>query len=295
MKRKNFITIGTFDGLHRGHQAVIRRLLALARRRGMDTRVVMFEVPPRLFFHPHVVPRLLTTAKERVELLRGMGVGGVKALRFDRSIAVQTPRAFFENVLVKGMNAGGVLVGSDFCFGKDRAGTVQTLAELCREKGLAFEAEELVCRGPAKVSSTRVRVLLETGRVERARRLLGRPFVVGGRVVAGRGLGSKLGFPTANLKVPPEKLLPPGVFAGRAHWDGKSRAAAVNIGTKPTVEAAGRLSVEVHLPGFKGDLRGKVLRVELLRRLRSEKKFASVDALKAQVAKDVRRAEAFAS
>jgi riboflavin kinase/FMN adenylyltransferase len=254
----------------------------------------MFEIPPRLFFHPNIVPRLLTTPEERVELLRGMGVGGVKRLRFDGKIAAQSPRVFFESILVKGMKAGGVLVGSDFCFGKGRSGTVETLAELCRERGMRFEAEPLVCRGPGKVSSTRARVQLETGRVERARRLLGRPYAVIGKVVKGRGLGRTIGVPTANLRVPEGKLLPPGVFAARARWDGKSRPAAVNIGTAPTV-ASGPMKVEVHIIGFKGNLLGKTLRVELLRRLRSEMKFPSLDALKSQLARDIHRAEVLAS
>lgn len=283
------VTLGTFDGVHRGHGKLVRSLLRLAARRRLRSLVVLFERPPRFHFRPESSTPLLTLPRERERLLRSLGVDRVETLRFGPRWAAMSHENFFEGYLLRRLGAAGLLVGPDFAFGRGRLGDVAWLRSACRSRGLSLWVGPLLRARGRKISSTRIRELVSAGRVEDAARLLGRPYSLEGRVTRGRGLGRKLGFPTANLRVDPGKLLPRGVFQVRARLPGSARArpGVCNVGTRPSA-GGGPLSVEVHLPGFSGDLYGCVLGVEFLRRLRSERKFPSLEALKRQIARDVR-------
>ena len=283
------VTIGTFDGVHRGHQRLMRWVLSRARRLGLKTRVVLFAAPPRFFLRPGQALPLLTEPEERARLLLILGIDRVEILRFGPRWARMEHTRFFEEYLVRRWRAGGLLVGRDFAFGKGRKGDLDYLRRACAARQMSLGVLPLLRAGRGKVSSSRVRELLEAGRVGAAAHLLGRPYSLSGKVERGAGLGRKLGFPTANVAYPRGLAAPPGVFAARVTGPGLSgRKAAANVGTRPTVSGGRRRLLEVHVPGFSGGLYGRRLTVEFLRRLRGERKFPSLDSLKRQIARDIR-------
>ena len=288
---KYLVTIGTFDGVHLGHQKLIRWALDRAKELKMKSRVVFFVSPPRFYFKPDLIVPLLTTGLDRRAFIRGLGVDRVEMLRFGPRWAEMPHTDFFEKYLIKRWKAGGVLVGKDFAFGKGRLGDLKFLERETTARDMALGVLPLVRVGGRKISSSRIRGVLAKGDVERAGLMLGRPFTLQGTVVKGKGIGRKLGFPTANIRVPAEVMTPCGVF--HVLVSGGSlrgpRSAVCNIGTRPTVGSrAKKPVVEVHIPGFSGSLYGKKLRVEFLKRLRAEKKFRSLEALKKAIAADIK-------
>ena len=284
------VTIGTFDGVHRGHQKLMRWVRRLSRRLHMRTRVVFFASPPRFYFHPKFTHPLLTTSLQRRAILKSLGMDRVEILRFGPHWARMPHERFFEEYLVRRWKAGGVLVGRDFAFGAGRKGDPAYLRRACGARGMRLGILPLVRVRGRKISSRDIRRLLDSGSVAEAGRLLGRPYTLTGRVVRGRGLGARLGFPTANLRVSPELLAPPGVFHVRAEVPHAGTLDAVcSIGHRPTIGRGLKPTVEVHIPGWSGDLYGKVLRIEFLLRLRGERKFKSLEALRRAIARDLRR------
>ncbi|MDE2290805.1 MAG: riboflavin biosynthesis protein RibF, partial [Elusimicrobia bacterium] len=281
---------GTFDGVHRGHRKLLEWVKARARREGLQTRVVFFVAPPRFHFRPELRVPLVTSGRDRRALLKALGIDRVEMLRFGPRWAEMPHTAFFERYVVGRWRAGGLLVGRDFAFGKGRLGDLAFLKSACAARGLSLGVLPLVRVAGRKISSSRIRRLLLAGDVRAAARLLGRPFSVAGRVVHGGHLGRKLGFPTANVHVPPEVLAPPGVYEVRVHgpWP-QARRAVCNVGVRPTIEGERRRHVEVHVPGWSGSLYHRRLTVEFLRRLRGERKFPSVEALQLQIARDISR------
>lgn len=285
---KALVTLGTFDGVHRGHQKLVRRLLADAKRWRLRPTAVVFDRPPRFFFHPELGTPLATTVEERRELLLAMGVASVRVLPFNRHMAHVPHTRFFEDYILRRCRAGGLLVGPDFAFGRGRKGDIAWLSRACDLLGLKLGVLPIARAGGLKIGSTRIRELLLEGEVREAARLLGRLHFVEGEVARGDGLGRRLGAPTANLRVPEQKLAPPGVFQVRVLPLGK--LGACNVGVRPTVAGVGERRVEVHVLDWKKDLYGRRLRLEFLRRIRPERKFPSLDALREQIAKDVRAA-----
>lgn len=283
------VTIGTFDGVHRGHQKLLKWVRARARRLGLKVRVVFFVRPPRFYFHPGAAVPLLTDAGDRAAILKGLGCDRVEALRFGPRLARMPHTRFFEEHVVRRWRAGGLLVGRDFAFGRGRKGDLAYLKEACAARGLKLGVLPLVRVAGRKISSSDIRAFLMKGRAREAARLLGRPHFVRGRVARGRGLGARLGFPTANLRVSPEVLLPPGVFHVRVEGAGpRPREGVANVGVRPTLGRRARRPVlEVHLPGFSGNLYGRRLKLEFLRRLRPERRFGSLEELKAAIRRDV--------
>ena len=291
---RSLVTVGTFDGVHRGHQRLVRRLLAEAERSRLRPAVVLFDRPPRFFFHPEQAGPLITTVEERRTLLAGLGVRSVHVLPFNRHMAHVSHERFFEEYLLRRCLAGGLLVGPDFAFGRDRKGDIGWLTHACDVLGLRFSILPLIQAGGHKIGSSRIRRLLAEGTVGEAARLLGRRYALTGEVHKGDGLGRRLGVPTANLAVCEEKIAPPGVFKVRVRSaDGKGRLdrpGVCNVGTRPSVCDAGERRIEVHVLGFSGSLYGRRLTVEFLRRLRPERRFDSVDALREQIRRDIRAA-----
>ncbi|MBD2103467.1 bifunctional riboflavin kinase/FAD synthetase [Leptolyngbya sp. FACHB-261] len=301
------VALGNFDGLHRGHYQVIQPVLQPQATAGesLVPTVLSFAPHPQEFFSGTVRP-LLTPLPEKAACLKSWGIEQLMLLPFDVELAALSPQEFLERILREQLRAQRVSVGFNFRFGHRRAGTVEDLRRWSSSLGIeVVVVPELACEGE-RVSSSRVRACLLAGEVDEARRLLGRPYCLTGRVVQGQQLGRTLGFPTANLQVPERKFLPrDGVYCVRATWLSKalsaedslaadlalgragnpSAVAVMNIGTRPTVNGMTR-TVEVHLLNWSGDLYGSLLSVDLERFLRPEQKFDSLEALKQQIALD---------
>ncbi len=281
------LTIGNFDGVHNGHQAMLARLVAAARARGLTATVLTFEPHPREFFAPQSAPTRLTSLREKLELLAAHGVDRVHVQRFSAAFAALSPEAFVERMLVGALGARWVLVGDDFRFGAKRAGDFAFLADAARRHGFDLEAMPTVSDGGVRVSSSAVREALARGELARAHALLGRAYSISGRVVHGDKLGRALGFATANVQLKHNRPPLGGIFAVRVHGiDAAPREGVASLGVRPTVHAAGKSVLEVHLFDFTDDLYGAHLRVEFLAKLRDEKKYADLDTLKAQIARD---------
>jgi riboflavin kinase/FMN adenylyltransferase len=281
------LTIGNFDGIHRGHQAVLVRLMAEARARDLPSAVLTFEPHPREFFDPERAPTRLTSLREKLALLEALGVDLVHVQHFDQTFATLTAAQFIDPVLVRQLRAKLVLIGDDFCFGARRAGDFAMLEAASHEKGFELIAMPTIGDAGERISSSAVREALRAGDLARARSLLGRHYSMTGRVIRGRQLGRELGWPTANVQLRHNRPPLTGIFAVRVHGaDSRPRDAVASLGYRPTVEDEGRALLEVYLFDFAGDLYGRLLTVELLHKLRDEAKFESLDALRAQIAQD---------
>ena len=287
------ITIGTFDGVHLGHRALIALTIAEARTRDLTPVVLTWDRHPAATLRPDVAPPMLTSPERKVELLRETGPDVVAVLPFDVPLSRREPESFVEDVLVKGLGARLVLVGEGWRFGRGRAGTVDLLTELGRDLGFEARGVTLEEVGGEAASSSRVRKAVTSGDLVLAERLLGRPFDLDGVVEHGDARGAGLGFPTANVAIDPSIASPPvGVYAGRARVTGSWFPAATNVGVNPTFGGTGTPRIETYLVGFDGDLYGQALRVEFWARLRDEKRFDSVDELVEQMGRDVEATKA---
>lgn len=287
------VTIGTFDGVHLGHRALIARTIAEARERELTPVVLTWDRHPAATLRPEVAPPMLSSPERKIELLQETGAEMVAVLPFDVPLSQRPPESFVEDVLVKGLGARLVLVGEGWRFGKGRAGTVELLEELGR--GFGFEARGVSLEevGGEAASSSRVRKAVTAGDLRLAERVLGRPFDLDGVVEHGDARGKGLGFPTANLAIDPAIASPPvGVYAGRGRVGASWFPAATNVGVNPTFGGGGQPRIETYLVGFDGDLYGQTIRVEFWERLRDEKRFDSVDELIEQMGKDVAATEA---
>ncbi|NTV95514.1 MAG: bifunctional riboflavin kinase/FAD synthetase [Thiobacillus sp.] len=285
--RPNAVTIGNFDGVHLGHQAMLARLTARAASVGGLPTVLTFEPHPREIFTPDAAPTRLTSLREKLEILRGLGVGHVHVCRFSKAFAALGPEDFVQRILVDGLKARYVLVGDDFRFGARRAGDFDMLMAYGEKYGYKAEAMHTVEAAGQRASSTAVREALASGDMAGAAQLLGRPYSISGRVVGGDQIGRKIGYPTANILLKHNRPPLKGVFAVRVQglsapdWPG-----VANLGTRPSVHPNGNPTLEVHLFDLDRNLYGRHLRVEFLHKLRDEAKFPSFDALVAQIGKD---------
>jgi len=284
------VALGSFDGVHLGHQALFQSAIARAHARGALAVAATFEPHPGKVLVPSLAPKLLTPLSRKLELFEACGLDAVVLQPFDRQYATASPEQFLSRDLFGGLAPGDVVVGPDFTFGKARMGTVASLRAACQLAQVGFfEQPAVTCDGGGVVSSTKIREFIAEGRVAAAAVMLGRPFDLVGTVTHGQGRGRTLGFPTANLH--PENEVRPGlgVFAVRALVGKDVLGGAVNIGRKPTFGEE-EVTVEAHLFDFKGDLYGKRLVVELWQRLRDERVFESDEALSEQIATDVQAA-----
>lgn len=292
--RGGAVTIGNFDGVHLGHARLVQQLLASARQVGGPAIVFTFDPHPVRLLRPQSAPPPLTWTDRKAALLAELGVTAIVAYPTDEALLQLTPEDFFRSLVVDKLAANAVVEGNNFFFGRGRAGTIQTLAELCSAAhvDLAIVDPEIV--GEKIVSSSRVREAVQAGDVDLARQLLTRPYRIRGMVTHGAGRGGKLGFPTANLEAIDTILPGAGVFAGRAFSAAGAWPAAINIGPNPTF-GEHVLKVEVHLIDFSGPLYGQPLEVEFLSRLRGTTPFESVAALKAQLGNDIAAARRIAA
>jgi riboflavin kinase/FMN adenylyltransferase len=281
------LTIGNFDGVHRGHQAMLDRLKERARALGLSACVLTFEPHPLELFAPQTAPTRLTSLREKLELLAAHGIERVHVSRFNRAYASRSPQDFIEHVLLEGLAMRWLLIGDDFRFGAKRAGDFSLLREASRQHGFGLEAMPTVEQEGVRVSSSAVRAALAAGRLAEAEALLGRPYSISGRVVTGDRLGRRIGFPTANVQLRHNRPPLSGIFAVRTvDGHGQVRNGAASLGLRPTIDDSGRAKLEVHLFDFAGDLYGQHLRIDFLHKIRDEKKFPDLEALKACIAED---------
>ncbi|HOA94074.1 MAG TPA: bifunctional riboflavin kinase/FAD synthetase [Quisquiliibacterium sp.] len=326
------LTIGNFDGVHLGHQAVLQELRAQADRRGLPTCVLTFEPHPREYFaalhrstaeggHADAAagaagsapaeapgaamagspgaaatqapPRILTE-RDKLDALSRYGVDRVCIAHFNASVAALPAATFVDEVIVEGMQARFLLIGDDFRFGAKRQGSFETLRALGPQRGFELAQMATIRRDGARISSSAVRTALATGDFALAESLLGRPYFISGHVVHGRKLGRTLGFPTLNIRLNFDHPAVAGVFVVQVHGVAdRPWPAVASLGTRPAVERNGKLLLEVHLFDFSGDLYGKLVRVEFLQRLREERHYDSLEALTAQIDLDARQARGF--
>ena len=286
------LTLGVFDGVHRGHRMLVERLRAEAAARQLGSGIVTFHPHPITVLRPDIEISYLTSLETRVEQLRTTGVDFVAVVQFTSELA-QVSAEDFARILVEETGLKLIVIGRDFALGRNREGTPQRLAELGLDLGFEVQPIELLPEDGAPVSSTRVREALAAGLMAEAADLLGRPFALRGPIVHGDERGRTIGFPTINLGLSPDLALPAdGVYASRTEVGGRSLESCTNIGVRPTFDGV-RRSVETHLLDFEGDLYDRVASVELLHRLRPEQKFDGPEALIAQIRRDVEETRAW--
>lgn len=279
---KRALAIGNFDGLHLGHQALLKNLTAQAGQKMLSPAVMTFEPHPREFFTPQNAPARLSSMREKLEYFKEAGVQEVFVCRFNQAFAGVSAHDFMHQMLKQALNVNAILVGEDFKFGAKRLGNVQDLIQT----GFDLTPFPEVVVGQTRVSSTRVRDALAIGDLNQAQLLLGRPYSISGKVVHGAKRGRQLGYPTANVHMRHERPALTGVYAVKL--DGLNGVA--NLGVRPTIAGVPKLMLEVHVFDFDGDLYDQHVHVQFYHKIRDEMKFASLDALKAQIANDVNAA-----
>ncbi len=291
------VTVGSYDGVHKGHRQIIARMAAIARLRHLTSVVVTFEPHPRRVLKGPVSGPLglLTTLEEKIDLLAEENIDLLFVIRFTPDFASRTSDDFIRNVLVKLLGAKIIIIGYDHAFGRDRSGSQRTLEQLGIELGFDVKVVEEVLIGQKHFSSTRIRRLLEAGKIDEANEFLGSPYMVSGSVVDGEKRGRDIGFPTVNLRLSDsDKLLPrSGVYHTQTVIDGTLYNAMMNVGVRPTVSSEGIKTVEANILGYRGDLYGASLRFKLLRFIREERKFSSLEELKIQLEKDKKTVELY--
>ena len=289
--RDMLLTIGVFDGAHLGHQYLILKLVEQAQQQDLLSGVVTFRQHPQEVLQPETRLPFLTDLDERISLLRNEGVEVIIPISFTAQSARLGARRFVE-LLRKYLRMRGLVIGADFALGRNREGNADALRALGQEMGFSVTVVPAVILNGEVVSSTAIREALAKGDVEKVRRLTGRSFSLHGQVITGAGRGVALGFPTANLDMAPEQALPQdGVYATWAYIDGRVYQSMTNIGVNPTFDDSKRV-VEIYIVDYRGDLYGRELKVEIMERLRAEKKFSTVEELKQQIAEDVKRGRA---
>jgi riboflavin kinase/FMN adenylyltransferase len=291
--RPTVLTLGVFDGLHLGHQLIMRTVVERALSLDAMPTVITFDPHPRAVLHPETAPPLLQTFDQKIEALGVLGIEQTIVIRFTQEFAHLGAEDFLHDLVYERLQAREVYLGRGFAFGRGREGNIELLEKMSARLGFyAAEVPEVQLRRK-RISSSRIRELLKEGRVNLARRMLGRPYGVEGRVVRGDERGRTLGFPTANL-APQNRVIPRrGVYITATLVEGAWRRSVTNIGTRPTFAGAAEPSVETYILNWTGDLYGDVVRVRFLRRLRDERKFASVEELKEQIMRDRLRAESY--
>lgn len=289
--RGSLVSIGNFDGVHLGHQQLLRRLLAHARQRNVPATAITFDPHPLTLLRPQPPEPLLTSLAERARRILALGLDHVVVLRSEWSLLQLEAEQFLGEVIAARFAARGLVEGPTFTFGRARRGTTELLVRWCIGHGLLADVvPPVICDGEI-VSSSRIRRALLAGDVARARQWLGRPYAVSGRTGSGAGRGRGLGFPTANLENVPTLLLADGVYAGAVCWRGQRYPAAIHIGPNPTFDTPQR-KLEVFVLGFSGELYGAQLTVQFLERLREVQRFSSAEALRQQIARDVELVQA---
>jgi riboflavin kinase/FMN adenylyltransferase len=285
------LTIGNFDGVHLGHQALLNELRTAAQARGLLTAVVIFEPHPREFFSPQQAPTRLSSLREKLEIFDSMGMDRVHVCHFNVRFA-QISAAGFIHALHEKLFAKFVLIGDDFRFGSGRAGDFALMEKIGSQHGFEVQAVHTVLNNGVRISSTAVRAALAEGNMRMAQTYLGRPYSISGRVEHGEGLGKKIGFPTANIQLKHNRPPLSGIFVVQAHAEGMGVLQGVaSLGVRPTVSQDGKPVLEVHLFEFAQQIYNKHMRLDFLHKLRDEEKYPDMETLARQIALDVENAK----
>lgn len=294
---RSAVTIGNFDGVHLGHQAILNRLTDAARQHGLSSCVMTFTPHPRAFFaqrgqRPELIPTQISGLRDKVDALSQCGIEQVYLARFNQEMADMSASAFIDQILVRGLNTGWLLVGEDFRYGHKRAGDIAMLREAGRLHGFQVETlHDVPDADGRRISSSEVRTALAVGQLDRARALLGKPFHISGHVIHGQKLGRDIGYPTLNIRVPEHCAARSGVYVVLAHGlDGQPLPGIASLGVRPTVQDQGRLLLEVHLLDRRLDAYGKLARIEFLEFVRDEEKFPDLITMIAAIDNDAQRA-----
>jgi riboflavin kinase / FMN adenylyltransferase len=292
------LAIGNFDGVHRGHQALLARVVEKARAQHLAATVLTFEPHPREFFAPHQAPARVSNQRDKLEALAACGIDQVVVAHFNARFAVQTPEEFAKDILHQGLNTHWMLVGDDFRYGARRLGDVTSLRQAGYRLGFEVEQMHTIADNDTRISSSVIRRALASGDLQRAQHLLGHPYRISGHVLHGQKLGRELGFPTLNLRVNDRRgLRTPalsGIFIVKVHGLTEHALPAVaSLGLRPTVDDSGRWLLEVHLLNYSGNAYGHLVQVEFLHKLRDEAKYDSITALTEAIAADVQAAHAW--
>ena len=292
------LTIGNFDGVHRGHQALLARVRASASALGLEAAVMTFEPHPREFFaarsgEPSRAPRRIANLRDKLGSLASAGIDRVIVEHFNAHFAAMTPEEFTNRVLVEGLHVKWLMVGADFCYGASRAGTIAMLTEAGRRHGFDVETLPTVMHGEQRISSSAVRAALAAGDFYQAKALLGHQYAISGHVIHGQKLGRTLGFPTLNVRVAHCPALT-GIFVVQVHGLAPHALPAVaSIGVRPTVDDSGRVLLEVHLFDYAQSCYGKLIRVEFLEKIRDEEKYGDLATLSAAIERDASHARGY--
>lgn len=286
------LAIGNFDGVHLGHQALLKHLIEEGKKRNLPTVVMIFEPQPLEFFAQDKAPIRITRFRDKVQQIQAAGIDYLLCVKFNKAFAQMTAEQFITTLLVHKLGVQYVLSGEDFCFGRQRQGNLAMLQAAAKQYGFTAEVAPTLTVSDHRVSSTAVREALQQSDFERVTELLGRPYTISGRIVYGQQLGRTLGFPTANMQLDGKTAPLKGVFAVKATIDGQTHFGVANMGFRPTV--AGRaFLLEVHLFHINANLYGKQMSVEVCHKIRDEQKFGSLDALKAQIQHDAEATKQF--
>jgi len=286
------LTIGNFDGVHRGHAEVISKLVKKARQLKVPATLMTFEPQPQEMFRGESAPARLSILRDKIFLLEELGIDRLVCINFNAKFANLPAEDFIDKLLVESLGVKYLVVGDDFCFGKQRKGNFNMLKSAGEQHSFAVVSTQSFLLGDKRVSSTEIRQLLAKGKMEQARRLLGHPFTLCGKVAHGEKIGRTLGFPTANIALKRQVSPVRGVFAVKLYWDNSDTYEGVaNVGFRPTVNGQ-VCQLEVHLFDFDGDLYGRTVEVELVAKIRDEQPFQSLEALKKQINNDADKAKA---
>lgn len=283
---KTFITIGTFDGVHRGHKKLFTLLKHEAKKLGLSPLALVFQIPPKNILNNKLEQSVLIDLKQKKELLKE-----IKTVYLDFNKIKNLSAESFFDLLIKKYKMGAIIVGKDFAFGKNRQGNISFLREKCKQNNIQLFVIDFEEEGQSKISSSRLRAALKAGEISSFNKMLGRPFALEGKIIKGNQLGRKIGFPTANLDISGEQILPRGVFAVLVYLSGKKYKGICNIGVKPTVAINSLPTVETFIFDFDKDIYGKILRVEFLQKIRDEKRFSGLDELTEQINQDCATAQ----
>lgn len=285
------LTIGNFDGVHLGHQALLEQLQSAANERGLASAAIVFEPHPREFFTPEQAPARITNLREKLEQFAALGLDRIHVCRFDEKLA-QTSATEFINALYTNLSVRYVLIGDDFRFGNARGGDFALMEKMGSQQGITVKSMSSVRQDGIRTSSTAVRMALSEGNLRLAQRYLGRPYSISGHVEHGEKVGRKLGYPTANIQFKHNRAPLNGIFVVRVRIENESTYEGVaSLGVRPTLESNGKPVLEVHLFDFAQDIYGKHLHVDFLHKLRDEMKFSNLEALTKQISLDVEHAK----
>lgn len=291
--RASAVTIGNFDGVHRGHQLVISQLRRAAQAAELPTVVIIFEPQPIEFFSPQRAPKRLARFRDKIAYLKALQIDYLLCLRFDAELAGLSAEDFVQRILVGSLNTRHLVIGDDFHFGHRRQGNFEFLRQYSQRFGFRVDATETLIHDGERVSSTRVRECIQRGDFNGAAILLGRPYSLSGRVAHGQKLGRKLGYPTINIKMGDKTLIVKGIFAVQVKGiDNRALRGVASIGTRPTVNGIDTI-LEVYILDFDRDVYGYRVVVEFLHKIRDEEKFATLEELSAHIAQDTEKAKAF--